>query len=645
MRLHSIQFSGYRRFLKETTLKLSSKMTVLIGPNEAGKSSTLKMIHNLSHSEPYSDADRYEYAQGVKIALKARFSLDKRDYDTIGNDTPAFLVVYKNDDGQRTFDLEPPIDRPKSHRVDFKRELEGFVTGEQSIGLLTATKEDVAEIRKVIRSLSIESNDIPKVQLSNISRISEKFFSKSNDEQVERIREAIREFVELESSRSPTEIAAEALSEQLPDILEFTPEDREIVSPFNMGFFRHEKRDQSKEPCNTLANLCEISGLDIAKLKQNLVTNKPAKIASQFDNANRKLEEIFQSAWSQSDIFIQLYWDKPNVHIMVKVLGEEEGQYEFSKIEARSDGFRQYVALLAFIIKNNSQCPILLIDEAELHLHYDAQADFVQTFTERNLISQVVYTTHSAGCLPEDLGMGVKLIRGDETNGKIETSQIENNFWTTDTTGFNPLLFGMGAQTMAFFPTRRALVTEGQSDFILAPTIFRHAAGVDFNGFQVVPGFASASKDEAPLFSLQGTKVSYLFDNDAAGKGYRSAVRKMGIEDRRIFHVNGSDADRVITIEDWVSDSTFQQAVEVYRKRFFPNKEAIADGYFAGDGKIRKLEALEKEIGVNISKTMLAYIILEVAENCNGSDIVNPRHKEMIRKLRSDILNSFASGS
>ncbi len=156
---------------------------------------------------------------------------------------------------------------------------------------------------------------------------------------------------------------------------------------------------------------------------------------------------------------------------MVRINGEVEGEFEFSKIEDRSDGFRQYVALLAFIIKNNSKKPLLLIDEAELHLHYDAQADFIQTFTERKLVSQVVYTTHSAGCLPEDLGLGVKLVTPEKENEKIETSRIENNFGSPILSA-QSLLYGMGAQTMAFFPTRRAVITEGQTEFIWVQLYF-----------------------------------------------------------------------------------------------------------------------------------------------------------------------------
>lgn len=160
-------------------------------------------------------------------------------------------------------------------------------------------------------------------------------------------------------------------------------------------------------------------------------------------------------------------------------------------IAERSDGLRQYVSLLAFAtLEKTEQPPILLIDEAEAHLHYDAQADLVQMFARQELATKVIYTTHSVGCLPEDLGTGVRLV---EMNSPT-TSIIRNWFWETDEPGFSPLLFGIGAKALAFMPVRFALITEGATDIILLPTLFREATGKSSLGFQVVPGLSVADE-------------------------------------------------------------------------------------------------------------------------------------------------------
>jgi len=641
VKLSTVKFSGYRRFLRENTLKLSSKMTVLVGPNEAGKSSTLKVLHHLSHSNAFSSAERYDFLPKVKIKIKAEFLLDEEDLEAIGSNQVKFYIVTKLDDGGREYSLKPPLKRPTSHREIFKKKISKYIDSSEFKNIFQPTKEEEVEIKKAINSIKTELDDTPKIQIEYFTSIVNRIRSSQDANSVINFADDIDRFIEIESSKHPNESALDILRNRMPNILEFSQEDRLIKSPFNMTYFGHQKKDQAKKPCNTLSNLCEISGLEVNTLKENFAAGKSAKIASQFENANRKLEEIFQSSWSQSDVVIQLKWDRPNIHVMVKIKGQEEGDVEFGEIEDRSDGFRQYVALLAFVIKNNSSKPILLIDEAELHLHYDAQADFIQTFTERRLISQVVYTTHSAGCLPEDLGIGVKLVTPEKENDKIETSKIENNFWSSNTIGFNPLLYGMGAQTMAFFPTRRAVITEGQSEFILAPTIFRYVAGEEFNGFQVVPGFAGASKKESPIFSLQGTKVSYLFDNDPAGKDYAKTVIRMGVPENRVFFVNGMGPDSVITIEDWISDSAFFQAVDCYRKRYFPQSDTLPSDFFEGDGKGKKLEECEKFFDGSISKTTLSYLLLEIADIEGTGKIVNSSHVEMINDLKARIIESL----
>ncbi len=157
----------------------------------------------------------------------------------------------------------------------------------------------------------------------------------------------------------------------------------------------------------------------------------------------------------------------------------------------------------------------------------------------------------------------------------------------------------------------------------------------------MIPGFASASKQESPIFSLQGTKVSYLFDNDSPGRDYAKTVTRMGVTQSRVFFVNGAGPDSVVTIEDWISDTAFYQAVDTYRKRYFPQKEALPSDFFSGDGKAEKLKKCEDIFDGSISKTVLSYIILEIAETEGTAAIVNSSHEEVIKDLRADILESL----
>lgn len=73
---------------------------------------------------------------------------------------------------------------------------------------------------------------------------------------------------------------------------------------------------------------------------------------------------------------------------------ETNGNYW--QLDERSDGLRWFVALVAYLHSESVEAPpILLVDEAEQHLHYDVQADLVRAFERQEAVADVIYTTHS----------------------------------------------------------------------------------------------------------------------------------------------------------------------------------------------------------------------------------------------------------
>src|SRR5206468_181099 len=98
-------------------------------------------------------------------------------------------------------------------------------------------------------------------------------------------------------------------------------------------------------------------------------------------------------------------------------------------------------------------------------------ADLVRAFEQQSLAAKIIYTTHSAGCLPSDLGTSVRVV---EPIPDTDRSRIRNDFWGTSA-GFSPLLMAMGASALAFTPTRRAVLAEGPSDLLLLPSLLKDA--------------------------------------------------------------------------------------------------------------------------------------------------------------------------
>jgi predicted ATP-dependent endonuclease of OLD family len=272
--------------------------------------------------------------------------------------------------------------------------------------------------------------------------------------------------------------------------------------------------------------------------------------------------------------------------------------------------------------------PILLVDEAETHLHYDAQADLVTVFTRQDAAAQVIYTTHSAGCLPEDLGTGVRIL---EPVPGTNHSRVADKFWKEDP-GFFPLLLGMGATTLAFFPTRSALITEGASELIVLGTLLREATGLEALGYQITPGASNVKPAHVAGFDLQAPKAVWLGDGDKGGEDLMKKVTAAGIDEDRVVLLGGAGSGLVI--EDIVAPQVYVDAVnEVLGRLGEAGGLAVTDlDETNGPGSVA---AWCKREGVDIpSKVAVAH---QVVEQRTTERLVDPDRVGVLRQLHEEV--------
>jgi predicted ATP-dependent endonuclease of OLD family len=198
----------------------------------------------------------------------------------------------------------------------------------------------------------------------------------------------------------------------------------------------------------------------------------------------------------------------------------------------------------------------LLVDEAESHLHYDAQADLIRVFSQQRSAAKVIYTTHSAGCLPQDLGTGVRVVVPAD-NG---SSKLRNHFWT-EGPGFSPLITAMGASVLALTPTRFAVIGEGPSEAIMLPSLFREVSQRDDLGFQIAPGLAEIKPSAVTELDLEGAHVAYVVDGDKGGRAIRRKLEKGGVPADLIVTLGGPSSKAVL--EDMLKKDAYLRAVNL----------------------------------------------------------------------------------
>jgi predicted ATP-dependent endonuclease of OLD family len=307
----------------------------------------------------------------------------------------------------------------------------------------------------------------------------------------------------------------------------------------------------------------------------------------------------------------------------------------YSSIAQRSDGLRAFVALVAYTARyGEADKPILLIDEAEAHLHYDAQADLVGVFYRQEAASQIIYTTHSAGCLPQDLGTGVRVVAPREGHDR---SDIRNAFWV-EGPGFSPLLLAMGATTLAFTPSRYAVLAEGPSETIMLPTLLREATGLTDLGYQVAPGLASVPEGAVSLLDLEGARVAYVVDGDEAGKTVRRKLVTAGVDENRIVTL-GRPKRVGIVLEDLLEPRTYVDAINEEIRR--SNGEGLAMPETAIT-RTKRLAAVtqwcnSKGIGVP-RKTAVA---ARVVEKRRDAKLVSDDGRIVLQQLHQDLVQTL----
>jgi predicted ATP-dependent endonuclease of OLD family len=193
---------------------------------------------------------------------------------------------------------------------------------------------------------------------------------------------------------------------------------------------------------------------------------------------------------------------------------------------------------------------VLLVDEAETHLHYDAQANLVDTFFSQDVAAQVIYTTHSPGCLPPDLGTGIRIVTPSKSD--LESSEVRNSFWGGPVPGFSPLLLAMGASAAAFSVTRYAVIAEGPSEMILLPSLLRSALGEDHLPYQIAPGLSEAGIELYPELDGEAARTVFVVDGDPGGTTLRKQLETAGISKKKIRTLGATTLEDVLDAESYV---------------------------------------------------------------------------------------------
>jgi energy-coupling factor transporter ATP-binding protein EcfA2 len=556
MRLIRARVQKYRSIRDTGWFEVEPDKTILVGPNEAGKTVLLQALQQLRAPEgipgfkPLRDYPRSELndIQTKKVdpsdveIVRGHFALDDADRAELSEGyEDCEYVCWTN------------LDNKRSHRIEGGPELETYGNISKDLTRLAAhvdkqrtnaaaegeavasAKDSLAESTKYWQPKStINSERAASLRSWLESILSDVDESNDTEEaRYDKLMEAVRR-AELRDA------ALKTLDKRMPVFVLFNNYFR-VRPSIHLGHLADRLRtevldDEEYDFGNRcLLKLLGFTAQELSDLGKPAEPDKYDKDALQaykdqlderaykLNAAGIQLTEEIRKAWNpdrNKNEASQLSIRADGQYLKVVVVDEEGVEVE---LDQRSEGFQWLVSFFVVFFaeaEGKHENSILLLDEPGLSLHGLKQREFRKTLSRLAAENQTLYTTHSPFLVgPSELDI-VRVI--EMVNRRIGT-KAHTTVVADDPAALLPLQEALGydlAQTL--FVQERNLVLEGLTDLWYldgAAHLLRAGGHADLNEKIALVPAKDAGKVVyyATILHAQKLKGAALLDSDAAG--------------------------------------------------------------------------------------------------------------------------------
>jgi hypothetical protein len=656
--LKFVKVRGYKRFGTEQCLDTRAPVVAVVGPNEAGKTSLLQAIQFLSRDNAL---DRSEFTDrrdnNGDWVVSAEYALDADDLSALGDLVPPRITftyqVSKYANGDIDRELDPRLPRDLTARQQAVKELNQFAG---QAWLDEIDEDDQATMQGQCQDLASRLDSTQEYLSSKIldlitgltGRLQGVEARRSRQAAVNRLARVLARTHEVEDAPTPEHRIIEVLEQREPSFLLCGGTDLNLKAEYVWA-------DKATAPpaLEHLFALTDVTYQELRDVSRNDDRTEQERLR---ELADGQLKAVF-ARWRQSKLHVALAPDQQSLQLQIR----DHTTGARTDLNARSAGLRRFVGLVAFTARHSRGAmvpPVLLVDEAETHLHYSAQADLVRVFERQRAAATVIYTTHSIGCLPTDLGASIRVVSPEPENG---WSSIRNTIWASAgrRVGITPLMLAMGATALAFTPARRAVIAEGATEAILLPTLLREALPLrkreEGIKYQIVPGISEVNPQAAHELEMEAGAVAYLVDDDEGGCLHRRKLSRRAKRDGRVV-VLGKDGpvldlgdeegavsdkkqlgDDGLCLEDFVDAHVLAAAVNTVVSGLSAlSGPTLTTDHLPDVGRGAYIKRWAKqEHGIDgISKVWVAQAVLDIGRE-TGDSLLERSRKEYVRKLHT----------
>ena len=556
MRLTNVRVQNYRCIRDTGWFCVEQDKTILVGPNEAGKTAVLEALQRINCPDgvkgfdPLRDYPRKLYNTDIQSQkrdhseipiVSANFALEPDDlvgfpdgfsatgyrctrhlngelkHSLIGG--PEIIVFSEK--------LRKDLVRLATHVVKRAAEDEGTdgqqlradlddVIGDWKVGTTTIAGDRAAELRHWLDS-AIE-------------------FVDENDSAQEERHTRLLEYTRIPGERTA---ALKKLHRRLPVFVYYNNYFRVRPNLHLRLFADRVEQNILDDDRYDYGNLCllKLLGFDARELADLGDTPDPGDDREAFDHYRSQLDERgikLNAASVRLTDEIRSIWNPDQTRAEADtVLIQADGQYlkvvvedELGvqiEVDQRSEGFQWLVSFFAVFFAEADGAhanAILLLDEPGLSLHGLKQREFRQTISRLAEGNQTMYTTHSPFLVgPDELDF----VRVVEMTDRDTGTRVHTTVTARDPAALLPLQEALGYDlAQSLFAQQRNLVLEGLTDFWYfeaTAQLLRDANVVDFNKKIALLPANTAGKVVyfATVLYANNLKVAALLDSDNAG--------------------------------------------------------------------------------------------------------------------------------
>ena len=586
MRLVRARVQMYRSIRDTGEFEVEDGKTILVGPNEAGKTVILHALQKLNAPQgfdgfdPLRDYPRSEYNKDIRrgsvdpaqvTVVQGYFRLEPADLEGLPEGFEKCTYVYgrklNNEAWHQlrgaptlpTYDsLSKDLIRLTAH-VDKRKSTDDPAPSEQ-LAALTSGWKDITRLEgahalklkdwleKMLPLIDDgnESEEKRYDRLMDLCRLGEK-----RDAALKHLNALLPVFVVFNNYfRVRPRIHLEHLAQRVQTgVLDDKQYDYGNLCLLKLLGF-------SAEELAELGNAVKPNPNDSASLKA--YQDKLDSRDYQLNSASVDLTEQIVSAWNPDPNRAEASKLKIKADGQyLKVVVEDELGVEI-ELDQRSEGFQWLVSFFVVFFAeaaDKHENAILLLDEPGLHLHGLKQRDFRETISRLAAKNQILYTTHSPFLVgPDELDM-VRVV--DMTDRKGGT-KVHGDLSSSDPAALLPLQEALGYDlAQSLFSQTRNLVVEGLTDYWYLDAIallLRDSGDADLNkSIAIVPANTAGKVVYfATILHANKLKVAALLDSDTAGN--------QAAEQDTLVHALGNK--RILRTKDSYSGNVSKPEIE-----------------------------------------------------------------------------------